>query len=90
MSKEKHEQFVKTTPLTNTRLTIKCKCGGKFDILLDNPRLKESILSHCCNEEVPTKKLRKTIEAYEKYLDVRAELIGMGWDVELPIEPCRP
>ncbi len=80
---------VRTSPFLSNLLSVKCKCGEKFTINLDDPDLKEHILSRCCNEEAPVKKLRKTIEAYEKYLEKRAELIGLGWDVDLPIDPCR-
>lgn len=83
--------FVEESRFVPQTLTIKCKCGGRFEVSLSDISLKEHILSKCCNEDTPLDDLRQTINNYIHYVDARAGLIGKGWDVELPIEPgCRP
>jgi MoaA/NifB/PqqE/SkfB family radical SAM enzyme len=83
--------FVASSHFIPQTLKIKCKCGGVFEVSLSDVSLKEHILSKCCNEDIPLDGLRQTINNYIHYVDSRAELIGKGWDVELPIEPgCRP
>lgn len=80
-----------SSPFVPKTLTLRCTCGGRFEVSLDDFRIKEHILSKCCNEEAPLNDLRETINTYIHYVDARAGLIGKGWDVELPIEPqCRP
>ena len=72
-------------------LTIKCSCGGRFEVSLSDVSMEKHILSRCCNEAAPLADLRDTINQYIRYVDARASLVGKGWDVELPIEPgCRP
>ena len=80
--------FVATTPLMPSLLTITCKCGKKFEVSLDDVHLKDTIKAHpCCNEDVPLDQLKKTIEMFSKYVEARAKLAGQGWDADLTAPP---
>jgi len=80
--------FVTTTPLMPNLLTIKCKCGKKFDVSLDDVHLKESITAHpCCQEAAPLNDLQQAIDMFSKYVEARAKLLSQGWDAELMAPP---
>ena len=80
--------FVDTSPLMPSLLTITCKCGKKFEVSLDDVHLKDTIMHRpCCTDEAPLHQLKKTIEKFSKYVEARAELAGLGWDAELTAPP---
>lgn len=80
--------FVTTTPLIPNLLTIKCKCGTKFEVSLDDVHLLETITKHpCCREDVPLAELKEAIETFSSYVEARARLLGHGWDADLVAPP---
>ena len=88
---ETQKSGILESPFVPQTLTIKCSCGGRFEVSLSDVSMEKHIRSRCCNEDAPLADLRETINYYIQYVDARASLIGKGWDVELPIEPgCRP
>jgi hypothetical protein len=84
----RENDFVCTTPLIPSLITVKCKCGKKFEISLDDPHMKETLAKHpCCDEPVPMHDLKNTIEFFSRYVEARSKLGGHGWDVELTALP---
>jgi hypothetical protein len=80
--------FVTTTPLMPSLLTITCKCGKKFEVSLDDAHLEQTIKAHpCCNAEPPLHQLKKAIEKFSKYVEARAKLASTGWDANLTAPP---
>ncbi|WP_243359296.1 hypothetical protein [Fundidesulfovibrio terrae] len=87
-SKLRENDFVCTTPLIHSLITIKCTCGKKFEVSLDDVHLQKTITSRpCCAEPAPLQELKNTIELFSRYVDARAKLGGLGWDVELTALP---
>lgn len=87
-SSPRENDFVTTSPLMPSLLTIKCTCGEKFDVSLDDVHLKETIASHsCCKETAPMADLQETISLFSKYVEARAKLVSTGWDAELTAPP---
>lgn len=87
-SEPRKNDLVPVSALVTPWVHIKCKCGRPIDVSLDDAHLKDKIVNHgCCDDAVPLEQLRKTVDLFSKYVEARAELTRLDWDIDLEAPP---